>query len=395
MDLYEFTEILRRQKVLFIGGILLLVSLIAFLSFEYDSGFRLRFQSRYESSIRMAVVPASFDSLGNTLPNVAAMAGTTSLYATLLSLPETADEISTETDIQLLNVLEVTTSGRDGFIGVTATAADAAGAIDAALHSFTWLENRISDPPSIVGVDRSEPEELLAPLLDETGQFLGTIRLDASPAFADSAIGLWVSLSTADSTITVSLADAAGGTSEFAAQLEPGNNMVIALEDVFGKELDAIVVRVPPLPETGPGTYDLVLRLDRGILLNPPTSGTGDETEEGAVGSDPKLLARHVDVSWQQSASVSTVEDQTPTSSSVGLLLLTEKPIASVTGARRGPVLIAAALLGGLFALIVLAVGVDTWKRDKRRSQEEQAAIAELRDTAVEMPVRNEVGERK
>jgi hypothetical protein len=48
-----------------------------------------------------------------------------------------------------------------------------------------------------------------------------------------------------------------------------------------------------------------------------------------------------------------------------------------------------------LFALIVLAVGVDTWKRDKRRSQEEEAVIAELRDTAVEMPVRNEVGERK
>jgi hypothetical protein len=246
-----------------------------------------------------------------------------------------------------------------------------------------------------VGVDRSEPEEFLAPLLDETDQFLGTIRLDASPAFADSAIGLWVSFSTADSTITVSLADAAAGTSEFAARLEPGNNMVIALEDVLGKELDAIVVQVPPLPAAGPGTYDLVLRLDRGILLIPPTSETGDETEEGAVGSNPKLFARHVDVSWQQSASVSTVEDQTPTPSSVGLLLLTEKPIASVTGARRGPVLIAAALLGGLFALIVLAVGVDTWKRDKRRSQEEEAVIAELRDTAVEMPVRNEVGERK
>jgi capsular polysaccharide biosynthesis protein len=150
MDLYEFTEILRRQKVLFISGILLLVSLIAFLSLEYDGGFRLRFESRYESSIRMAVVPASFDSLGNTLPNVAAMAGTTSLYATLLNLPETADEISTESGTQLLNVLEVTTSGRDGFIGVTATAADKEDAIDAALYSFTWLENQISAPPSIV-----------------------------------------------------------------------------------------------------------------------------------------------------------------------------------------------------------------------------------------------------
>jgi hypothetical protein len=393
MDLYEFTEILRRQKMLFIGGILLLVSLIAFLSFEYDSGFRFRFQSRYESSIQMAVVPAGFDSLGNTLPNVAAMAGTTSLYATLLKLPETADEISAESGTQLLNVLEVTTSGRDGFIGVTATAADEKGATDAALYSFTWLENRISAPPSVVRVDQSEPEDVVVPVLDETGQFLGTIRLDASPAFADSAIGLWVSLSTADSTITVSLADAADGTSEFAAQLEPNSNMVIALEDVFGKELDAIVVGVPPLPASGSGTYDLVVRLDRGILLNPSKSETGDETEEGAVGSDPKLLARHVDVSWQQSASGITVEDQAPTSSSVGLLLLTEKPIASVTGARRGPVMIAAMLLGGLFALIVLAVGVEAWKRDKRHSEGEQAVIAELRDTAVTMPVRNEVGE--
>ena len=395
MDLYEFTEILRRQKVLFIGGILLLVSLIAFLSFEYDGGFRFRFGSRYESSIQMAVVPAGFDSLGNTLPNVAAMAGTTSLYATLLNLPETADEISAESGTQLLDVLEVTTSGRDGFIGVTATAADEEGAIDAALYSFNWLENRISAPPSIVGVDRSEPEDVVAPLLDETGQFMGIVRLEASPAFADSAIGLWVSLSTADSPITVSLADAAVGASEFAAQLEPNSNMVIALEDVFGNELDAIEVGVPPLPGTGPGAYDLVLRLDRGILLNPSTSVAGDDTELGSVGSDPELLARHVDVSWQQSASGIAVEDQTPTSSSVGLLLLTEKPTASVTGARRLPVLIAAALVGGLFALIVLAVGVDGWKRARRNSEGEQAVIAELRDTAVTMPVRNEAGERE
>ena len=386
MDLYEFTEILRRQKVLFIGGILLLVSLIAFLSFEYDGGFRFRFGSRYESSIQMAVVPAGFDSLGNALPNVGAMAGTSSLYATLLNLPETADEISAESGTQLLDVLEVTTSGRDGFIGVTATAADEEGAIDAALYSFNWLENRISAPPSIVGV---EPEDVVAPLLDETGQFMGIVRLEASPVFADSAIGLWVSLSTADPPITVSLADAAVAGSEFAAQLEPNSNMVIALEDVFGNELDAIEVGVPPLPGTGPGAYDLVLRLDRGILLNPSTSFGG------AVGSDPELLARHVDVSWQQSASGIAVEDQTPTSSSVGLLLLTEKPIASVTGARRGPVLITAALVGGLFALIVLAVGVDGWKRARRNSEGEEAVIAELRDTAVTMPVRNEAGERE
>jgi hypothetical protein len=56
-----------------------------------------------------------------------------------------------------------------------------------------------------------------------------------------------------------------------------------------------------------------------------------------------------------------------------------------------------------LFALIVIAVGIDAWKRDKRNSEGEQAVVAELRDTAVTMPVRNEVtmpvrnevGERK
>ena len=57
--------------------------------------------------------------------------------------------------------------------------------------------------------------------------------------------------------------------------------------------------------------------------------------------------------------------------------------------------LIAAALVGGLFALIVLAVGVDGWKRARRNSEGEEAVIAELRDTAVTMPVRNEAGERE
>ncbi len=397
MDLFEFTEALRRQKWILIIGGLLIVGLIAYLGFDYKNGIDFRAKPRYESSIQIAVVPADFDSLASTFPNARTMAGTASLYAALLASPETAVEISEGSGVELLNTLAVTTTGRDGFIDVKATARDATGATSAALYSFTWLEQRITAPPSIVRLDQQEVEPTPPPVPDKNGPFMGTIRLQASPAFAETAIGLWVGLTTSDSVVTVSLADAGERISEFTALLEPDSEMVVSLEDVFGNELDAVTVDIPPLPEPGTAQYALVVRLDRGILLYPPPSTEVVDGEEvvAVVVSDPKLLVRHLGVSWQETLPASTVEDDSAASDAVGLLLLTETPIATVTGARRGPVLILAALVGGFFALVVFVIGTDTWIRAKRRSEAERLADAWLVDDNVQEPVEDKVGERR
>jgi len=152
--------------------------------------------------------------------------------------------------------------------------------------------------------------------------------------------------------------------------------MVISLEDVFGAQLDEITVRVPPLPEPSTVLYSLTLRLDRGILNYPESS-----VELGK--GDPELLARHVSMSWQPTVPLGIEEVSGGATDAVGLILLTEDPTARVTGARRGPVLILAALVGGFFGLLVLIVATDTWTRakiERRADPVGRPQLAELGD---------------
>jgi hypothetical protein len=205
---------------------------------------------------------------------------------------------------------------------------------------------------------------------------VGTIRLDASPSFAETATGLWISVATVDSVATVSLADAAGQSLEHIAVLEPDSDMVISLEDVFGNQLDATTVQTPPLP--GPsGPYALRVRLDRGTLIYP--GGLTEGGDGGLTTATPELDARHIDVSWQLLPPELGSGGVVTGTNTVGLLLLTENPVAIPTGARRGPVLILAALVGGLFALVVLVVAIDTWSQARRESN---AAPTEAVETA-------------
>jgi hypothetical protein len=309
------------------------------------------------------------------------MSGTAVLYATLLASQEAAVDISQGSGVFLLDTLQVTTSGNDGFIDVKATASDPEAAILAALYSFEWLKDRVSAPPSIVRPGDRDADVEDPPILDENGQFVGTMRIEASPAFADTATGLWVGLTTSESAITLSLADAGERVYEYAALLAPGTEMTISLEDVFGNRFDAVVVDIPPFPEPGTLAHELVVTLNRGVLTDPtPSTGIVDGEVVTTTTPPPSLLARHLGVSWQPVVPTFTVDDEVTSSDTVGLLLLTKAPLASVTGGRKGPILILGALIGGFFALITLAVGVDTWRRSKQESQVEEFTIAELTD---------------
>jgi hypothetical protein len=394
MNLFEFSELLRRQKKLLIAGATIIVLLVAFMSFEYDNGVRLRAQPRYESSIQMAVVPAGFESLGSALPNVGAMSGTAVLYATLLASQEAAINISQGSGVFLLDTLQVTTSGDDGFIDVKATASDPESAILAALYSFEWLKDRVSAPPSIVRPSGQDVEVEDPLILDENGQFVGSMRIEASPAFADTATGLWIGLTTPESAITLSLADAGERVYEYAGLLEPGTEMTITLQDVFGNELDSVIVDIPAFPEPGTLQHELVVTLNRGLLSDPiPSTGIVDG-EVIATTSVPSLLERHLGMSWQPVVPAFAASDEVASSDGVGLLLLTEAPLATVTGGRKGPILILGALIGGFFALITFAVGADTWRRSKQESQVEEFTIADLTDRTMPTPAKERVGER-
>ncbi len=383
MDVFEFTEALRRQKKILIIGAILIVGLVVFLGFDFDDGFGFKAKPRYESTIQIAVVPSDLESLAEPLPNPGAVAGTAGLYATMLSSPEATTEIMQETGVQLVERLVVATTGRDGFLGVKATAREPEGARKAVLHSFTWLEQRLTDPLAIVRIE-GEPPDPDPSILDEDGRFVGTINVDTSPAFAETATGIWMSVDTGEAPVTFSLADAAFSTTERTAILEPDSDVLITIEDVLGNQIDAATARVPPLP--GPDTvpYVLRLRLDRGVLNFPRGALGGTTTEPDALENlpDPELVERHILMSWEPVSLGldETGEEQLVDSSAVGLLLLTEDPVALETGSRRGPVLVLAALVGGFFALIAIVATVDSWSKARRQGDttNEQHATVDL-----------------
>jgi hypothetical protein len=385
MDVFEFTEALRRQKKILIIGAILIVGLVVFLGFDFEDGFGFRAKPRYESTIQIAVVPSDLDSLSDPLPDPGAVAGTAGLYAMMLSTPEATVAIMQETGVQLVERLAVATTGRDGFLGVKATTRDPEGARKAVLQSFTWLKERVTDPLAIVRPEVDAPATP-ASILDDNGRFAGKINVDSSPTFAETATGIWMSVDTAESQITFSLADAAISPPERLAILEPDSDVVISLEDVFGNPIDAITARVPPLPGPDTAPYVLKLRLDRGALHFPRgVLGNGTAEAEPLENlPDPELVERHILMSWEPIANGlgETREEPLVDSSQVGLLLLTEDPVALETGSRRGPVLVLAALVGGFFALIAIVVMVDTWTRarweGRSKTEDDHTAAAEL-----------------
>jgi hypothetical protein len=383
MDLFDFTEALRRRKWLLIVGTILIIGFVLYTGFDFSDGISLRAKPRYESSIQIAVVPADLDSLADTLPNPGAMAGTAGLYANLLSTPEASAEIMDEAGVQLVERLTIGTTGRDGFIGVKATARDPEQAKRAALQSFTWLDERIADPLAIVRL--VETEEITPSILDDDGRFVSAIRVGASPAFAETATGIWVSVTTAETPVTFSLADAAVNPTEQVTYLEPDSEMVIALEDIRGNPLDSMAIPVPALPEPDTVPYVLSLHFGRGSIFSTTPPASIETSEPGTVEllTSPELVERHILVSWEPvTPAGGDLTDEAPiASNAVGLLLLTEDPVALETGSRRGPVLILATLVGGFFALIAIAVTVDAWSRARRegKAQAERQTTAELR----------------
>lgn len=380
MNVYEFTQALWRQKWLLLVGSVLAIAAIIMVSLDFDGGVNLRSQPRYESTIQMAVVPADLESLTGTISDSGGMAGTASLYATLLASPQASSEIAEAAGVDLVD-FSVQASGRDRFILVMAAAEVYDDATAAALQSYTWLQERLADPLTIARVGGDPTPRSI---LDGEGRFNGSVNLDVSPAFADGATGLWLSVTTAtDSEITASLADAAlAADSTYAAVLEPGGEILVVLEDVFGTEIDAVSYTLPPFP--GPDTvpYTLGIRIDRGALVDPTTrvsSSAADGSDEATAVpllANPNLVEERIDVAWETPLPSSS--ENGAVSSPVGLLLLTEDPVAFATGSRRGPIILIGALFVAFFALIVLAVTVDSWTQARRegKAASEESAVA-------------------
>ena len=370
MDVYEFTQALRRQKRFLAIGAVLLTCVVLFLTFEVSSGgLQPRIDPRYMATVKMVVAPAGADSL-SAAPAVDAqgMAQNASFFTSLVLSPDATLQIEQATGA---DIEEMTAFSEGPAITVTTTASTPEGAKATALASFDWLAQRLSEPLSMVDLSTSAD----APsLLDEDGSLSTSLIIDASPAFVTDGDGLWLDIVTDDATTAVSLVDAGTEPSSAAVMASPGGELALRLEDVGNNELDTAQVAVPDLPGPDNVPYVLTVRIDRGAV-----AGVVAATEDHPVDvSGAELVLDRVDVAWQPASALAAATGQNP--SPVGLILATEDPVPLVTGARKGPIITMGALFGGLFALMAMALAIDSWKQAHHtqtwaRSRERLAVI--------------------
>ena len=370
MDVYEFTQALRRQKRFLAIGAVLLTCVVLFLTFEVSSGgLQPRIDPRYMATVKMVVAPAGADSL-SAAPAVDAqgMAQNASFFTSLVLSPDATLQIEQATGA---DIEEMTAFSEGPAITVTTTASTPEGAKATALASFDWLAQRLSEPLSMVDLSTSAD----APsLLDEDGSLSTSLIIDASPAFVTDGDGLWLDIVTDDATTAVSLVDAGTEPSSAAVMASPGGELALRLEDVGNNELDTAQVAVPDLPGPDNVPHVLTVRIDRGAV-----AGVVAATEDHPVDvSGAELVLDRVDVAWQPASALAAATGQNP--SPVGLILATEDPVPLVTGARKGPIITMGALFGGLFALMAMALAIDSWKQAHHtqtwaRSRERLAVI--------------------
>ena len=361
MDIYEFTQVLWRRRWLLLLGLAVVMILVALMSLDFSNGIRFKSNPKFEAQVQMAVVPEGFEALSQDL-GANSLAAPANMFSSLLTSPQAALEIQEQEGVPVL-ALEITSSGRDRFFWVTALSTTPDGAVEAALGSFTWLEQRLSQP--LVTASAPNTSQPAPPLLDEEGKFRGSVRLELDHGLAADSEGLWLVTQThSDDEFAFRLSDAAAETTaEYISSLTPGAPISILLEDATGSPLDSVSVELPPLPAGEASSYELVIGLDRGLVRGTIVASELDGIRTIA---DPKLDSDRVRLVWQPVTSPSddAVNDELE---EVSILLLTDEPIPASIGGRRAPLLIVAMVTAGVVALIVFTVVVDSWSQERRR----------------------------
>ncbi len=375
MDIYEFSQALRRQwKLLLIGFLSLIVGVFAAI-FEVSRvdgslSFESRITPKYESSVEMVVVPAGLESLASR-----AVAGgsdaAAQVYVQMLSTPEAARQVEETQGIELIDTLAA--KAADSFISVTAISNTPDGATAGALGAFRWLERRLAEPPVIAQLPEQEPD----PVPEE---FLGSLLVEVDRLYvtADPGLTLVIANFQGDEVAT-SLQAAAGDVEPQLIYLKPESTLSLSVERQVGVPLDTVRMAVPPLLDIEEAPPPLVLAVEWGAVDFDEIEVEGED-ESPAVTTDPedapgaRIDSTRLSLSWNSTiATIAAPDDR------VSLLLITEDVIALETGQRRTPVMVLALLGVGALLLLVLATTVDTWQMAKlegRMAREREETVS-------------------
>lgn len=372
MDIYEFSQALRRQWKMLVIGFLALVAGVFAAVFEVsrvDGSFSLesRITPKYESSVEMVVVPAGLESLASRA--VAGGSGAAAqVYAQMLSTPEAAGQVEETQGIELIDTLQA--NAADSFINVTAISDTPEGAAAGALGAFRWLERRLAEPPVLAQLPEDAEEQFGGP-----EEFLGSLLIDVDRLYATADPGLTLVIGNFQGDeVALSLQGAAGDVEPRLTYLMPASTLTLSVEREVGVTLDTVEVDVPQLPEIEEAPPPLVVAVEWGAVdfeeIEVDEEGLPVETDpENPPGA--QIDPRRVSLRWEDSPGA--VADNR-----ISLLLITEDVTALETGQRRTPVMVLGLLGVGILVLLIFATTIHTWQMAKL----EQRALR-VRETAV------------
>ena len=369
MNIFEFSQALRRQRRLLWMGLVVVLVPVFLLSFTVSDGKpAFRIGPDYESTVQIAVAPADIESLAQADLSPDDLTLPTGLYAELIKSGALVDALELE-GIHLEDDVDVQVAGDAPVISATFTAGTSSQARAASLAVFQWLEDRLSDqlvvadvrttPTTVAVVDVSRPFDSRLNIVVATG--LGSIPSD---------LFLLVDLG-GGTEIAVPIARNAGSALEINTSLSPTLTVRLSLERGGTRRGQPIRVTPPEMPVFVDAVPALVMTIAESSVL---------QSEDGFG-----LSASGIALAWEQGeAFQSTGMGETR---DVSLVLLTPEPSVTPIGARRGPILFIAAVTVGMLLLLALVISVDTWQQEKRAHKEAVAGESDLEAIKVIEPV--------
>lgn len=345
MNIYEFVEVLRRQKWLLAigGGMLVLLVTAVWLSIA----------PKYTATARLVVAEAGITDLTDAGLATSDYVRIAEIYGDLLSSTEAEEEIAATAGIEIED-LRVTTSDRTSLLELAVDSPTSEGAEAAALGGFAWLQERLRQAPEVV-ITPSDNADIPPVVVDPAGRLDVDVELEVESLYTDVDPRLWFEVDTlVGESFAIPLALLERGLS-FSSTVDTNGSLAVKIGPETGRSLDEVQLSIPDLPENpSPGT-GLALRVGRGAVL------LTDDTA--------RLNLSALSLSWENPTTASGDETR------VGVLLLNPDLKAVPVGQRRGPVISAAILMLGFACLLILATARDGWQRRRERTSDATTRI--------------------
>jgi hypothetical protein len=333
MNIYEFVEVLRRQKwLLAIGGGMLILLV---------TGVWLSIAPKYTATARLVVAEAGITDLTDAGLATSDFVRIAEIYGDLLSSTEAEEEIASTEGIDIED-LRVTTSDRTSLLELAVDSPTSKDATAGALGGFSWLQERLRQSPEVVitPVDNSDIPPVV---VDPAGLLDVDVELEVESLYSDVDPGLWFEVDTFEGeSFATPLALLESGMS-FSSTIDTNGSLAVRIGPETGRSFDELQLTIPDLPEDPPPGIRLRLRMGRGAVL--------------FTDDIPRLNLSAFSLSWENPTTASGQEAR------VAVLLLNPDLTAVPVGQRRGPVISAAILMLGFACLLILATARDGWQR--------------------------------